>query len=236
MAELRLQAPNSYPDWANANTDPELMRFDGIDTTTGKVDRQGNQQRVGQLSPIVGGPVDGADIGLYEMTISDASTVFASQTQFLRLPELLLGYDIKPNASGSSAFEIVDVVYNNSTNEMTFSTPNSDGGMSFVVNPGGNWSIVPKFFRVDANGVKNKLPSSSEIYFEFQGADEIAPGMNIPGTPLLGANEWRSDLSLFAGTRFLRYRIRFDADAQNSGIDLSTPLTVISYIKIPYVF
>ena len=235
MAELRLQAPNSYPDWANSNADSELMRFDGIDPD-GKVKRQGNQQRVGQLNPIVGGFVADAEIDLYEMTISDAATVFGSQTQFLRLPELLLGYDIYPNAFSPSAFEIVDVVYDNVSDEMTFSTPNSDGGMLFVVDTGGSWSIVPKFVRVDANGVKNKLPSSSEIYFEFQGADEIAPGMNIPGTPLLGANVWTPDLSLLAGTRFLRYRIRFDADAQNSGIDLSTALTVISYIKIPYVF
>jgi hypothetical protein len=95
---------------------------------------------------------------------------------------------------------------------------------------------VPKFFRIDANGVKNKLPGSSEIYFQFQGADESAPGTNIPGTPFGGSNAWTSDLSLLEGKRFLRYRIRFDADAQNSGIDLSTPLTVISYIKIPYVF
>jgi hypothetical protein len=235
MAELRLQAPSSYPDWANGNLDPELMRFDGIDPD-GKVTRKGNQPRVGQLNPIVGGPVDEANIDLYEMTISEVSIVFGSQTQFLRLPELLLGYDIYPNASSASAFEIVDVVYDNIKDEMTLSTPNSDGGMLFVVNPGGTWSIVPKFFRVDANGVKNKLPSSSEIYFEFQGADEIAPGMNIPGAPLRGDNTWDSDLSLLAGTRFLRYRIRFEADAQNSGIDLSTPLTVISYIKIPYVF
>ena len=234
LAELRLQDPSTYPDWANGNA--ELMGFAGIDVIDGKVDRQGNQSKVGQLSPIVGGPVDVANIGLYEMTISDASSVFSTQTQFLRLPELLLGYDIRPNASGSSAFEIIDVVYNNSTDEMTFSTPNSDGGMSFVVNPGGNWSIVPKFFRIDANGVKNRLPSSSDIYFQFQGADESAPGLNIPGTPLLGDNVWTSNLSLLAGARFLRYRIRFDADAQNSGIDLSTPLTVISYIKIPYVF
>ena len=234
MAELRLQNPNAYPDWANGNA--ELMRFAGIDTVDGKVDRQGNQQRVGQLSPIVGGPVDNVEIDLYEMTVPDASTVFGSQTQFLRLPELLLGYDIYPNASGSSAFEIVDVVYNNVEDKITFRTPNSDGGMIFVINPGGNWSIVPKFFRIDANGVKNKLPSSSDIYFQFQGADESAPGTNIPGTPFGGSNAWTSDLSLLEGKRFLRYRIRFDADAQNSGIDLSTPLTVISYIKIPYVF
>jgi hypothetical protein len=233
VAELRLQDPNSYPDWANGNA--ELMRFAGIDAD-GKVNRQGNQQRVGQLNPIVGGPVDNVEIDLYEMIISDASTVFGNQTQFLRLPELLLGYDIYPNASGSSAFEIVDVVYDNVEDKITLSTPNSDGGMIFVITPGGNWSIVPKFFRIDANGVKNKLPSSSEIYFQFQGADESAPGTNTPGTPFGGSNAWPSDLSLLEGKRFLRYRIRFDADAQNSGIDLSTPLTVISYIKIPYVF
>jgi hypothetical protein len=235
LAELRLQDPDSYPDWANVNADPELIGFDGIDPD-GKVKRQGNQQRVGQLSPIANGLVADAEIDLYEMTIYDASTVFENNTQFLRLPALLLGYDIYPNLASSGAFEIVDVVYDNVSDEMTFSTPNSDGGMLFVVDPNGSWSIVPKFFRVDANGVKNKLPSSSEIYFEFQGADEIAPGLNIPGTPLLGDNVWTPNLRLLAGARFLRYRIRFDADSQNSGIDLSTPLTVISYIKIPYAF
>jgi hypothetical protein len=235
MAELRLQAPNSYPDWTNGNDDAELISFAGIDSG-GKVEREGSEENVDRLSPIVGGPVDFAEINLYEMTISDASIVFEDHSQFLRLPSLLLGYDIYPNHFGSSAFEIVDVVYDNVFDKITFSTSNSDGGMLFVVIPGGFWSIVPKFFRVDANGVKNKLPSSSEIYFEFQGADETAPGMNIPGTPVLGPNIWTPDLSLLSGTRFLRYRIRFDADAQNLGIDLSTPLTVVSYVKIPYIF
>jgi hypothetical protein len=234
MAELRLNDTVSFPDWASS--DSELVAFAGISPVDGKVDRQGQQPRVGQLSPIVGGLAAAADIQLYEMTISNASTVFATQTQFLRLPELLLGYDIFPNAAGSSAFEIIDVVYDSVTDEMTFSTPNSDGGMLFVVNPNGNWSIVPKFFRIDANGVKNRLPSSSDIYFEFQGADEIAAGVNLPGTPVLGDNVWTSDLTLLVGMRFLRYRIRFEADSQGTGIDLSTPLTVISYVKMPYVF
>ena len=235
MAELRLQSSSSYPDWSNGNDDPELIGFGGINQD-GKVKRQGSQQRVGQLNPIVGGLVEDAEIDLYEMTIFDASTVFENDSQFLRLPALLLGYDIYPNVASSRAFEIVDVVYDNVSDEMRFSTPNSDGGMLFVVDPSGSWSIIPKFFRVDANGVKNRLPSSSEIYFEFQGADEIGPGMNIPGTPALGLNVWTPDLRLLVGMRFLRYRIRFDADAQNSGIDLSTPLTVVSYVKIPYVF
>ena len=99
-----------------------------------------------------------------------------------------------------------------------------------------NWSIKPKFFRIDTSGVKNKLPSSTNVFFEFQGADEIAPGTNIPGNPSPGATLWATDLSTLQGSRFLRYRIKFDADSQGNGIDLTSPLPVMSYVKIPYVF
>ncbi|MFT7516458.1 MAG: hypothetical protein ACI84O_000239 [Myxococcota bacterium] len=237
LAELRLQSPNLYPKWdADVVTLPELVAFRGIFPTDGEIARQGQQEKVRQLDPIVGGSVNIVDFQINEMAVPNVSVVFAIQSQFLRLPELLIGYDIRPNAASDQSFEIVDVVYDNANDSMTLYTANGDGAMTFSVVANGNWSIIPKFFRIDAGGVKNKLPNSADIYFEFQGADEIAAGVNEPGTPLLGNGVWTSDLSLLAGTRFVRYRIRFEADSQSTGISLSTSLPSISYVKIPYVF
>lgn len=235
LAELRLRTPNDYPVWASP--DPELLVFQGIRTSDGKVNRQGGQEKVRQLNPIVVGAVADVTFGFSEMVIPNASTFFAgNQEKFLRLPQLLLGYDIRPNAVSETSFEIVDVNYDGAIDEMTLYTNNADGSVSFSVDPTGDWSIVPKFFRIDTNGAKNAIPLSSDIYFEFQGADEISPGANLPGTPVLGDNVWTSNLSQLDGARFLRYRISFEADSQGSGITLSTPLPVLSYVKLPYVF
>jgi hypothetical protein len=236
VAEHRLLDPAAYPEWAaDIVASPELLTFQGIRPSDGKVARQG-AQAVRQLDPIIQGSVANVTIDLNDMVIPNASVLFAAQSQFLRLPELLLGYDIRPNAATTASFEIVDVVYDSISDELLLTTPISDGAMTFAVDPGGDWSIIPKFFRIDSNGVKNKLPSTSDIYFEFQGADEIAPGVNEPGVPVPGNNLWTSDLSVLSGQRFLRYRIRFEADSNGSGINLSTALPSISYVKFPYVF
>ncbi|MHC4380753.1 MAG: hypothetical protein ACYSU1_06660, partial [Planctomycetota bacterium] len=100
------------------------------------------------------------------------------------------------------------------------------------------WSVKEKFFRIDTTGAKNSLPASTAVTFEFQGADALGPGSNVPGPPLdLGGGEtWGTDLDAFDGLRFLRYRVTFEADALGEGVDLTSPLPGIDYVKIPLVW
>lgn len=234
LAELRLGDPNTYPDWAvDTLANPDLLAFTGINPADGKVVKQGPFVR--PTTDIVAGSTDNVVFDLNTLTISNASSLFPSQ--YLRLPDLLLGYDILPDNAASSTFEIQDVAYDSLTDVMVLGTSASDGLMTFALNSQNPvWSIKPKFFRIDTSGVKNRLPSSTNVFFEFQGADEIAPGTNIPGNPSPSETSWTTDLSTLQGSRFLRYRIKFDADSQGNGIDLTSPLPVMSYVKIPYVF
>jgi hypothetical protein len=226
LAELRLGDPNSYPDYADA-----ALRFSGIAPGSGLVQKTG--QSVAPLTELFTASTSDASFQAFQVTVPNASALF--DPLYLRSPEMLFGYDVLPNSIGSATFQVVDAAYTRSSDVMVLSTRVADSAMTFALDNGNpNWSLRPNFFRVDTVGLKGNLPDSSSIRFEFQGADELAPGANVPGTPLLGDNVWTSNLAVLRGQRFLRYRVTFEADALEAGIDLSSPLSALDYVKIPF--
>jgi len=228
LAELRLGDPNSYPDYANA-----ILGFQGIATGSGLVQKTG--QSVAPQAELFQASTTLASFQAFQVTIPSASALF--DPVFLRSPGLLFGYDILPNASGSATFQVVDAAYTRSSDSMVLTTAVGDSALTFALdNNNPTWSIRPNFFRVDTSGLKGSLPDSSSIRFEFQGADELAPGSNVPGPPVPGVNQWTSNLAVLQGQRFIRYRITFEADAQSVGIGLSSPLSVLDYLKIPFAW
>lgn len=230
LAELRLDQPADYPKFGEA-----LGSFGGINTANGLVLKQG-PNNVRPLDDVATGATGSVTFTAYGLTIPDASTLFAAK--FLRLPNLLLGYDVLPNASGTASFEIVDATYDAGSDVMVITTATSDSPMTFALDSGNPvWSVKEKFFRVDTTGQKNSLPSSASITFEFQGADELAPGTGIPGAAFdVGGETWLTDLTDLDGARFIRYRVTFEADAGGDGVDLTSPLPVIDYVKLPFVW
>ena len=231
LAELRLGDPATYPKYG----DP-LLDFSGIIPVSGEVAKTGGDT-VFLLSDVGTGSTADVTFGAFDLTIPNASTLF--DAKFLRLPNLLVGYDVLPNAAGTVTFEIVDAVYNRDTDILSLTTATEDSPMTFALDVGNPvWSVKEKFFRIDTTGSKNSLPASTSVTFEFQGADELAPGTNLPGPPLdLGGGDvWGTDLDAFDGLRFIRYRVTFEADAEGTGIDLTSPLPVIDYVKLPLVW
>lgn len=232
LAELRLEQPATYPKYG----DP-LLDFNGINPANGLVGRQG--QTVLPLSDIATGGTESVTFEPFSLTIPLASTLF--EAKFTRLPNLLIGYDVLPSDIATSTFEVVSATYSAATDIMVLTSAVGDGPMTFALD-GGNpiWSVREKFFRVDTVGAKNSLPSSASITFEFQGADEdsaLPPGSGQPGLPLdVGGEVWHTDVDLLDGQRFIRYRVIFNADAQASGIDLSSPLPSIDYVKLPILW
>ncbi|KAA3612922.1 MAG: hypothetical protein DWQ01_04250 [Planctomycetota bacterium] len=232
LAYQRLDPDNgndNYPDYANA----ALVQFLGVDgtglveTTNFQVDRQ---------TAVAAGSTAVADWQSNQMTLAGASSYFAPA--FLRRPELLNGYDLLPDDSpNETGFQIVDAVYNRGTDVLTLTTAASDGPLISALN--GNhpqWSVAAKFFRLDTSGLKDYLPSSTEVTFEFQGADESAPGSNEPGTPVPGPSQWTSDLSQLLGKRFIRYRVGFEINADEGGLSLNSPRPTLDYMKLPFVW
>jgi len=232
LAELRLGQPGTYPKYG----DP-LLDFSGINPGNGLVGKLGDS--VLPLSDIATGGTGVVTFEPFSLTIPDASTLF--EAKFTRLPNLLIGYDILPSDIATSTFEVVSANYNAGTDTMVLTSEIGDGPLTFALD-GGNpiWSVREKFFRVDTIGAKNSLPASTSITFEFQGADEDAslpPGSGLPGDPVaVGSIVWHTNLDLLDGQRFIRYRVIFNADAQTNGIDLSSPLPSVDYVKVPLLW
>ncbi|MGB0953909.1 MAG: hypothetical protein ACPG31_11850, partial [Planctomycetota bacterium] len=230
LAELRLDQPAAYPKFG----DP-LLDFDGIAPANGLVKKAG-PNNVAPLNDAATGSTGDVTFTAYTLTIPNASTLF--DAKYLRLPRLVVGYEVLPNAAGTVTFEIVDASYDRGEDVMVITTATTDSPMTFALDSGNPvWSVKEKFFRIDTTGAKNSLPASASIKFEFQGADEVFPGVGLPGNPFdVGGETWLTDLSDLDGARFVRYRVTFEADALDSGVDLTSPLPVLDYVKLPFVW
>ena len=100
------------------------------------------------------------------------------------------------------------------------------------------YAIRNKYFGVSSSGIKDKLPMSSSLRIQFQGADGVSQESITPDTASF--TEWTgidgTTLDDLDGKRFLRYRLTFDIDALNQGgfNDLSRPS--LSYLKVPFAW
>ena len=232
FADLRLGDAETFPQYGNA-----YLGFQGIDTVTGLIERS-NPNTVAPLSEIAMGSILQASFDNFQVSIPSASNSF--EAKYLRLPQLLVGYDLFPDAESVVSFEIEAASYDRSADTLVLSTSIVDGPLVFTLNPSQpTWSVRERFFRVDTFGSKNRLPESASIRFDFQGSNETALGSNAPGHPFddaLQTNTWVADVDLLDGYRFLRYRVTFDTDVNREGVDLAAPLPSVSYLKIPIVW
>ncbi len=221
LADLRLGA--GFPDYQNT-----ILSFAGIDPLTGSV-----QSTVGQVNPgaTIASGTSGAAIGSFQVSINQARSHFASSllaNNLLRNAALLVGFDFVPDTSTGTSYEVASASYNRSTDVLSLTTSAPDGAMT----AGPGWELRSKFFRVETTGQKDRLPDSAGVTFEFQGADESAPGLNTPGPP----TAWVTDLSALAGKRFLRVRVTLDMDANHSGVTLDNERPGLQYFKIPFAW
>lgn len=225
-AELRLGNDTLYPDYGHPN-----LSFEGISTTIlGRVNKTGTS--VEKLADVGTGSTADVTFTAYSLTIPNADTIFAAVPHFLRSPNLLVGYDVMPDAAGDAGFEIVDVAYNTTNKRMVLTTSLLDGPLTFALNSSNPvWSLKKKFFRIATSGVKDGLPDSTDVFIQFQVADDI-------NAPVGGAGTWHQDLTpaLVTGQRFIRYRVTFEANAGSGQMDLSSPLPLMEYIKIPFIW
>ncbi|MBC8329881.1 MAG: hypothetical protein H8E31_14170, partial [Planctomycetes bacterium] len=208
-----------YPDWAG-----DIAAFAGINLGDGKVQKQGPY--VKPLADILSIPVAGANYSSESVVFSGAAAVFSGHEYLLRSPGLLLGYDLLPNEqAAASSYEITGAEYDPATDKLSLSTSALDGSLLFALKPPNNSSLRPKFFRLATTGSKDYLPSSTAVYFEFQGADDPKDSQTY--------SIWTSDLNQLKGKRALRYRVSFDIDALDQGVSQANPRPVLEYVKLP---
>jgi hypothetical protein len=230
LAELRQPATGKgvdYPDFASS-----VLRMQGFDSADGTVNV--TNEVVNVLPAVVTGPRSNVTLYDFEARISGASTVFAGQKHFLRTPKTLLGYIFQPNVSAATMVEVVSASYDADSDVLTLLTEALDGAMAGI--GGSTWSLRPRFFRFATGGVNDLLPDTTAVQIQFQGAEESAPGSNVPGTPFPGTNTWTSDLADLEGYRFIRYQVIFDIDAQSGGVNLTSPRPLMKYVKLPFTW
>jgi hypothetical protein len=220
----------SYPAYLDS-----LLHFDGIDANTGLIDTTANTVTAGTTIGNDSG-AGSAVFSNYSVTIANPSSSFAGE--FLRNPNLLLGFDVLPNAALGTppTFEIVSATYTASPERLVLTTRVSDGPMALVSSA--SWAVKSKFFRVTTSATKDRLPVSASVRIQFQGTDPIA-GTNTPDTSV--KTEWTGDggtttLDTLDGSRFIRYRLTFNIDALDSGPTVDKERPGIEYFKLPFAW
>jgi hypothetical protein len=220
---------NSYPDYAHS-----LLQILGFDAGSGVV--SSSSQMVADLPALVSGSTSDVEIEANEVHIPNATSVFASILHYLHQPEVLIGYDFRPDSDGANDYLVTAVSYDATTDVLELQTDPDNGSMEFAVNPANpTWTLLPKFFHLRTDQVANYLPSSATVAFFFQGAHESAAGENEPGSP----TPWVSELSTLKGHRFIRWRVEFDIDSRalttlsHNFNEFATTMKVESSLEFP---
>lgn len=229
---------------------PSTLDFGGIDTVTGQVNVTGG---VVDLGPVLLGP---ATVGVAptlpnilpsgRTIVMDATPLIGGpQEYFLSNPGLLKRATLLLNQVGNPAnnqrFDIATAVYVSTSVPPTLQLTmvSSDPLLtSFAAGGGVEASVIPTYFKIVTNGVKDALPSSAAVYLKFQAAPATAAG--VPDTALAVPPIPGSDISVLnadlnnANFRFLRFQIEFDIDTLGAGITPATPLPGVDFLRLPY--
>ena len=222
----------SYPAYLDS-----LLHFEGIDANTGLIDTTANTVTAGTTIGTDSG-AGSAVFSNFSVTIANPSNSFADE--FLRNPNLLLGFDVLPNGALSTppTFEIVSATYTASPERLVLTTRVSDGPMALVASA--TWAVKSKFFRVSTSATKDRLPVSASVRIQFQGTDPII-NTNEPNNSVTVKTAWTGDggtttLDTLDGSRFIRYRLTFNIDALDSGPTVDKERPGLEYFKLPFAW
>ncbi len=223
----------TYPAYLDA-----LLHFDGIDANTGLVNTTANTVTAGSTVGSDSG-AGSATFSNYSVTIANPSNAFADE--FLLNPNLLIGFDVLPNAALGTppTFEIVSATYTGppgASESLVLTTRVSDGPMA--LHASASWAVKSKFFRVTTSATKDRLPVSASVRIQFQGTSATV-GTNNPNEAVKTA--WTGDggtttLDTLDGSRFIRYRITFDIDALDAGPTVDKERPGLEYFKLPFAW
>lgn len=210
--------------------------FGGTNPATGFVNSA--LSVVTPLPPILepAGNVDAP--GLPEISMDDPRTILfdaseftASEVIYKRNPALLAGYGL---TVGSEKRVVASASYDSVLDVMAV-TVRSDGP---TIPTGAPAKLIPRFFRVETNGILDALPSTSQIKIEFQAAPR-----NSLGVPdVANATAWVTDIGLLNSNgnnpnfRYVRFRVSFDIAATGSNLTFNTPRPGIDFLTIGFRF
>jgi len=223
-------------DPVTGNPSPIGFFFGGTNTGTGLIETALGQ--VDPLDPILEPVADISAAGLPDVSMDDPRTLLFDASEFSvsnviykRNPALLAGYLLQV---GAAKMTVATAGYDSLTDVLSVTVRSSDPEI-----PGaGLAELIPRFFRVQTNGVADALPSSSEIKIEFQAAPRNALG--VPDET--NATAWVTDIELLNTSpnntdfRFLRFRVSFDIAATGSSLSFNTPRPSLEFLSVGFRF
>ncbi len=223
-------------DPTTGNPTPITFFFGGTDPATGLI--QSNLGTVPSLPSLLAPAADVSQPGLPEISADDARTILFDASElapadviFTRNPGLLGQYEL---VVGATSMTVATADYDETMDVLSVTVSSSgpeipDAGLA---------ELIPRYFRVETNGVPDALPSSSEITIEFQAAPR-----NVLGNPdEANATAWVTDLDDLntdpnnPDFRYLRFRVEFDISAMGGSLTFATPRPQLDFINIGFRF
>jgi hypothetical protein len=239
--------------------------FDGIDPATGRIETVGSN--VKSREPLVEDLdlaasttarilPDGFTIELVGAALTDIQsgttppTGGVSNDVYLRTPALLHDCSVRlfvaDNEANFEDFPIARAVYDegvpaNGDEALRMTVGGSRPLTAFRPSGAGDvvaFRLLPRFFLVVTDGLKDVLPDSAFVSVRFQAAKDNGAGAPDE-TDLL--QDWTSDITQFntkpAGLlQFFRYEVEFDLDKDGAGIGSDTEPVTLEFLKIPFLF
>ena len=180
--------------------------------------------------------------------LSDVSAPFSNDI-YLRNTELLRQFGMRlTSGSNIVTFNVSEGTFDSGTNELSLVLSDPTGVLVSFTDPGVQFDLVPRFFRVLTNGVPDFLPDSAAVKFRFQGVGSDANGNPDPTNILVpqqtdeGSPEFTSNIQLFndspaAGILdYVRMEIEFDLDADGAGLQVTNPRPVLDFARLVLKF
>jgi hypothetical protein len=237
--------------------------FEGIDTTTGRIQTVGASSIVADRTPLMTetnlGTSTKARILPDEITlelvgaalneIRSGTTTDISNDVYLRTPALLEDCAVRMFIASNEAifedFTIVRAVYDEGEtapgDEALRVTVSAERPLTAFNSTGEGTTAVkllPRFFQVVTNGLPNSLPNTAFVRLRFQAARDNGVGAPDENNLL---QDWTSDIRNFnskprGALQFFRYEVEFDLDKDGIGISADTEPVTLDFLKIPFVF
>lgn len=236
---------------ANSTTYKDVeFAFDGINTTTGFVQTDG-QGRVLGLTPVLGPTaIDVLGVtppyvvtpGGFQIVMDASSLIGTVNEELLNNTDLLQHYLVELDDGATfQRFDIVVASYSSANQRLTL-TIDGDGPsmLDFNLTPSTTAELQPAFFRVRSSGVDDFLPSSATVKIQLE-ATSADPLTGLPDTGVGAVVGPTSDVSVLNATpngdlRFVRFTVLFDINAQGGAISASNPIPRIEFFRLPFSY
>ncbi len=217
--------------------------FRGTDPTTGLVRDVDDDDVVDELPSIFPATALVASPGLPSIApdgrtlVVDGSVLTGDDDIYLRNPNLLKSFVLQLALQGTPSvfnrFEIANASYDSTTQQLSM-TVTSAGPPLTAFTPGGTveFTVLPRYFRVQTGTVPDSLPASATIQISFQGATEDPNGDPDP----IGA--FATDVATLnvPDLAFFRFDVLFDIDAEQTGLSGSSPRPSLLFTRFPFTF